>query len=113
MEHPRLNAPLTLDDALTGSSKIVWWRGACGHVWRESIAQRTVRIDATCPYCSNRKLLPGFNDIVTLRTDLAAEFHVGHNGDLDASHVKVNSCTSVWWLGQCGHVWQARPSERN
>lgn len=42
---------------------MVWWRGSCGHVWREKVSMRSMRIDDSCPYCKNRKLLRGFNDL--------------------------------------------------
>ena len=42
---------------------MVWWRGSCGHVWREKVSMRSMRIDDSCPYCKNRKLLRGFDDL--------------------------------------------------
>ena len=31
--------------------------------WREKVSMRSMRIDDSCPYCKNRKLLRGFNDL--------------------------------------------------
>ena len=44
---------------------MVWWRGPCGHVWREKVSMRSMHVDDSCPYCKNRKLLRGFNDLAT------------------------------------------------
>ncbi|MBU5399286.1 DDE-type integrase/transposase/recombinase [Eggerthella lenta] len=109
---PWLNYGLKLDDALTGSAVSVWWRGECGHVWMEPISVRTARVDASCPYCANRKLLSGFNDIESTHPELLVEWAGDLNGSLTPDVVKANSSDLVWWRGECGHVWQASPARR-
>ena len=37
----------------------------------------------------------------------------GKNGDLKPSDVTPKSEKMVWWLGKCGHEWQARISDRS
>lgn len=61
---------------------MVWWRGSCGHVWREKVSMRSMRVDDSCPYCKNRKLLRGFNDLATTHPELVAEWDFERNGDL-------------------------------
>ena len=34
-------------------------------LWREKVSMRSMRVDDSCPYCKNRKLLRGFNDLAT------------------------------------------------
>lgn len=58
------------------------------------------------------KLIPGENDLATLYPDLAMQWHPTKNDGLAASDVTANSHKKVWWLGACGHVWDAPVSER-
>lgn len=44
-----------------GSGKKVWWKCSLGHEYEMSPNQK-VNNNAKCPYCSNRRLLVGFND---------------------------------------------------
>jgi hypothetical protein len=103
--HPTLNGDLAPENLYAHSNKEVWWLGDCGHVWREKVSARTARMDNSCPFCSNRRLLRGFNDLATRRPDLAAQWDPELNGALTPEDVKVNSSKRVWWRGECGHVW--------
>jgi len=43
---------------------------------------------------------------------LSQEWHPTKNGNLKPSLVKPNSFKKVWWLGKCGHEWDAPPTSR-
>ena len=58
------NGALHPSNVTAGSNRPVWWRCEKGHSYRTIIAQRVQRGDG-CPYCANRKVLPGFNDLAT------------------------------------------------
>lgn len=45
--------------------------------------------------------------------NLAKEWHPTRNGDLMANMVMPNSNKKVWWLGECGHEWEAIVGVRN
>lgn len=109
---PALNGGLAPEDLAAYSGRRVWWRGACGHVWREAPAARTPRVDDSCPYCANRKLLRGFNDLTAKSPNLAEEWDFGRNGGLGPSDVRFNSSKKVWWRGACGHSWDTTVSAR-
>lgn len=47
------------------STKKVWWKCGKGHSFEAVIQRRTAR-GKKCPYCSNQKMLIGFNDFGTL-----------------------------------------------
>ena len=47
----------------SGSDAKVWWRCEKGHSWRAAINSR-VKSNG-CPYCGNKKVLAGFNDLFT------------------------------------------------
>lgn len=60
--HPVLNGTLTPHNVVCNSNKKRWWICDLGHEWEESPNKRTT---GGCPYCSNRRLLVGFNDMWT------------------------------------------------
>ena len=68
--HPIKNGTLSPGAIAVKSSKKVWWLGKCGHEWQSTVASRTSR-NGGCPYCSNKKILKGFNDLETINPDLA------------------------------------------
>lgn len=104
--HPTKNGALTPRDVTSGSNLSVWWLGKCGHEWKTSIHSRVSK-NAGCPYCRNLELLVGFNDLATKYPDLASEWHPEKNGELKPEYIRKNSNKHVWWLGTCGHEWDA------
>ena len=108
--HPTKNGDLKPEDVTYGSGKKVWWLGSCGHEWEAAINNRVKGYG--CPYCSNRILMKGFNDLASVRPDLAAEWHPTKNGDLKSCDVLPGSPKKVWWLGSCGHEWEAAINRR-
>ena len=91
---------------------MVWWRGPCGHVWREKVSMRSMRVDDSCPYCKNRKLLRGFNDLATAYPELVAMWHPRMNKRLKPADAQAISRKPVWRRGECGHVYQMAVRDR-
>lgn len=89
-----------------GSQKKVWWKCSRNHEWLTSIASRT-RLKSGCPYCAGQKVIAGTNDLKTKNPTLAAEWHPTKNGSLTPDMVTGGSHKKVWWLGKCGHEWNA------
>ena len=104
------NLPLTPDQFSYSSHDIVWWKGRCGHEWQASINNRTK--GTQCPYCSGRKVLKGFNDLETLRPEIAAEWSE-RNLPLTPSQVMPYSRKKVWWRCKHGHEWQTTVHTRS
>ncbi len=102
---PELNGDLRAEDLHAHAGAMVWWRGSCGHVWREKVSMRSMRVDDSCPYCKNSKLLRGFNDLATTHPELVAEWDFERNGDLGPTDVLANSNKRVWWKCKEGHEW--------
>ena len=102
----------TPDKVKCGSSQKVWWKGTCGHEWDMPISDRTGKKHAGCPYCSNHRLLVGFNDLASMYPEVAKEWHPTKNGEKTPDKVLYGSGTKVWWLGECGHNWQDRIIDR-
>lgn len=99
------NGDLKPSDVLPGSHKEVWWKCANDHEWKSTIRDRIK--GKNCPYCSNIKVLSGFNDLATVHPEIAREWHSQKNGDLKPNQVKYSANIKVWWRCAQGHEWQA------
>ena len=53
------------------------------------------------------------NSLLICNPILASEWNTLKNGDLTPDMVTVNSGKKVWWIGKCGHEWQAQIASRN
>lgn len=102
------NLPATPDNTSYGSGKVMAWHCSKGHEWEQSVRARVKRTSYDCPVCANRKLLPGYNDLVTLYPELCKEWHPTKNGDLRPENFLPTSYTKVWWICEKGHEWEAR-----
>ena len=108
--HPTQNGVLSPDMFLCGSGEKVWWKCSLGHEWQMPINERSK--GNGCPYCSNHRVLEGFNDLSTLRPDLAVEWHPYKNAPLKPSGVLATSTRRLWWKCSQGHEWQASAHDR-
>ena len=100
---PDRNGNLTPSEVLPGARASVWWRCSLGHNWKTAVAARVS--GRGCPYCSNRRVLPGFNDLATIHPEIAAQWDTDRNGDITPSDVMPGSITRVWWRCSQGHSW--------
>ena len=100
------NGSLRPSDVTAGSNRPVWWRCGKGHSYRAVIAQRVHR-GSGCPYCTNRKVLRGFNDLATVQPPVAKQWHETLNGALTPEMVTAGSRKKAWWQCPYGHVWKA------
>lgn len=103
--HPTLNGELLPTMVNAGSHEKVWWLGPCKHEWDMSLEHRTYH-KQNCPFCSSKRILVGFNDLATVKPQIAAEWHPTKNGMLAPQQVFKATNKKVWWLGEkCGHEW--------
>lgn len=100
------NGVLHPNNVTAGSNRRVWWKCEKGHSYRAMIAQRVQRGDG-CPYCANRKVLPGFNDLATAAPLVAKQWHESLNGALTPEMVTAGSPKKAWWQCSYGHAWKA------
>ena len=94
-----------------GSHKKAWWMCNKLHSWQATISHRTYRNDG-CPYCANKKILMGFNDLETTHPYLIKEWNYNKNDTLLPNQVGSGSIQKVWWMCNKGHQWSAQIRHR-
>lgn len=108
----RKNKPLRPELFSVGSSRNkVWWRCSKGHRWEATIASRTKGGNG-CPYCANRKVIEGYNDLKTTEPEIAAQWNYERNGNLKPTDVPKGSNKKVWWKCSKGHEFQGKINDR-
>ena len=109
--HPTKNDNLNPQDVTIGSDKKVWWQCENGHEWQSVISSR--KSGYGCPYCAGQKVITGYNDLATVNPILASEWHPNKNGESLPSTVAASTNKKAWWIGKCGHEWEASIVSRN
>lgn len=104
--HPTKNGHLSPQQVTASSNRKVWWLCEQGHSYQAVISARTIS-QSGCPYCANRKVLKGFNDLATIAPQVAQQWHPTLNGRLTPEMVTAGSHRKVWWLCDSGHTWKA------
>lgn len=89
-----------------GSNRKVNWRCRKGHKWSASIFRRA-KEGSGCPVCSNRKVLPGVNDLATTHPNIAKEILEG-----DPTRLTAGSDKKLTWRCKLGHSWVASVGSR-
>jgi hypothetical protein len=94
---------------VAGSPKILQWKCTVGHIWKSSSEGRIKngQVGTGCSYCSNRKLLVGFNDLATVFPSIAKEA----NG-WDPSNFLAGTTSRMSWRCEKGHEWKTGISNR-
>lgn len=103
------NGGLTPEMVTPGSHRKVWWKCGKGHSWAADIGNRVA--GTGCPYCSNKLVLTGYNDLATTHPRLAAEWDAEKNA-IRPTEVTAGSHKKVWWKCAKGHSWSAHVSNR-
>lgn len=94
-----------------GSPEKVWWSCLnCDSDYEAMISNRT-RLNSSCPYCANQKT-NHTNSLAVINPDIASDWHPTKNEELTPDDKTSGSNQKVWWLGKCGHEWDALISDR-
>ena len=91
-DYEKNNPKLSPEQLTIGSDKKVFWKCQEGHTWEETIYKRGQ--GKSCPYCTNKRVLAGYNDLGTLYPQIAAEWN---DNDIDINSVVVGSAKKVSW----------------
>lgn len=102
------NGDVKPDDVSVGSGKKVWWIcGKCGYEWIASVGHRVN--GRGCPYCANKVIVVGKNDLATQYPELIEEWDFEKNAYLRPTDYMENSGKKVWWKCKvCGNSWQTK-----
>lgn len=94
-------------DLTSGSSKKVWWKCKKGHNY-QAIVSNKVNQQTKCPYCANKKIIIGFNDLATTNPELLEEWDYEKNDKLGIKpeNVVLNSTKMIHWKCKNGHEYQ-------
>lgn len=105
-----MNGDSTPQQVSKGTNGKFWWLCPNGHDYESAINKRTS--GRGCPICTNKILVSGLNDLLTMYPDLAAELHPTKNGALKPTEVIAGSHQKLWWQCSEGHVWEATTISR-
>jgi hypothetical protein len=89
-----------------GSDVKLPWKCSSGHTWIAAVVKRS-RAGRGCPYCSNNKVLPGYNDLKTHHPEISREAF-----GWDPSCVSKQSKKKLEWKCSTGHRWFATVGSR-
>lgn len=93
------------------SKKKVWWKCPKNHTWASTIPYKIQGAD--CPYCANRKVIPGENDFQTLHPELMKEWDNEKNmNNINPWEITDKSTKMVFWQCSKGHKWNATINDR-
>lgn len=110
------NSPVKATEVTSGANKKVMWRCTnCGNDWWATpwmVSKK--RAKDNCPYCTNKAVKPGFNDLATTHPDVAKQ--VSPNSPIKATEVVSGSwekllwqcptCQNEWWAAVITRTWE-------
>ena len=85
-----------------GSNKFYKWKCSKGHLWKSVLYGRLQSKEVSCPICSGKKILVGFNDLATTHPKLAKEAY-----KWDPTTLNAGSNRKVKWKCELGHITSA------
>jgi hypothetical protein len=94
------------EEIVAGNESKFLWKCSKGHIWETSPTQRANN-NSNCHFCSNQKVLAGFNDLATTHPDIAKEAH-GWN----PKTITFGSNQFRDWVCSNGHVYRAKVQSR-
>ena len=89
------------------SGKKVWWICSKGHSYETYLTHRT-QMKTSCPYCSHKALLSGYNDLATTHPEIASQWDYDRNGGITPLEVMAGSNQrKYWFICDQGHSYAA------
>ena len=93
------------------SGKKAWWKCKLNHEWESTIYHKAVRQQG-CPYCANRRVLIGFNDLATTHSELLKEWSYKLNHDILPTQITCGSDKKVWWECELKHTFLMKITDK-
>lgn len=85
-----------------GSNKKFWWVCESGHDFEASISKRVLE-GTGCPFCRNKQVLAGFNDLATTNPEIARTWNSDKNLPIRSYQVVAGTAKKFWWVCENGH----------
>ena len=95
---------LTPQEVTLGANKKVWWLCKKGHSFKAAISHRNIG-GTGCPYCDNKKVLKGYNDLATTYPTIAKQWHPTRNLPVTPNEVIAGTAVKYWWQCDIGHEY--------
>ena len=94
------------NEITSGSTLKIWWKCSKNHSYEASITNRLK--GTACPFCANKKVLKGYNDLKTVNPDVAKEWNYEKNVGISPDEFTSGSGKKVWWkCSSCGKEWES------
>ena len=103
--HPDKN-DFSPNDVKPLSNKKAWWICEKGHEYYAMIAKRTSR-NQGCPYCSNTRVLKGYNDMSTTHPEVLVSWDYKKNV-IRPDEILAGSDKKAWWMCDKGHSYEMK-----
>jgi len=96
----------------TSSVYKLWICPTCKGEFSTSIRNMVTETD-NCPYCSGRKVLPGYNSFAVKHPKLLEELDFINSYSIaDPDELSENSNVKLWWICEQGHKYPMSPADR-
>lgn len=96
---------------LPHTDKKAYWKCDNNHSYLMRICDKTKDHPYSCPICSNKQLLVGYNDLQTLFPELALEWDES-NATSPKDHIPGDHTKVIWRCSKCGNKWETSIKER-
>ena len=91
-------------EVMYGSSKKIWWRCSLNHSYETSLNNKSK--GKGCPYCSNKRVMIGYNDVQTTNPEILFQWNYEKN-NITPCQITKGYDKKVWWKCELGHDYQA------
>lgn len=108
--HPTLNGTVKPSEIAPKSNIKFYWMCEKGHVYDASADKRT--IGQGCPFCANRRLLVGFNDLKTRCPEAAEDWDYEMNIGAPEDYKYCSNLSAHWKCKRCGSKWESLIKDR-
>lgn len=109
---------INIDEIKPKSTTILKWKCKYGHEWYTQLAHRTLH-KTDCPYCANRSIDIGFNDLESYCIKNNLEYLIDewvglseNNETVCIQNFSYGSGKRIWWKCKHKHKWIAAITSR-
>lgn len=99
------------EDAKSSGDFKYWWTCEKEHSYYSSVGSRAYNKNG-CHYCSNHKLLTGFNDLSAVFPEIASELDEKKSGFKSSEVLYGSSKMAYWNCRKCSYQWKTKITNR-